>query len=126
METAGLANYNNFAALGDLKLQAKQSPDAAIKEVAKQFESIFVNMMMKSMRDALPQDGMFNTDQMKTYQGMFDQQLSLDMSNRGGIGLAEVIERQLSKTAGLNQYEDQSKLNTSLHKNNTQIEIEIK
>src|SRR5688572_11886464 len=90
--------YNNLSGLTDLKTQSHENPQEALKEVARQFESVFVTMMMKSMRDALPKDGLFSSSQMDTYQEMFDQQLSLDLSKEGGLGLASIIERQISRT----------------------------
>ena len=83
--------------LDKLRLQAKQAPDQALKEAAKQFESVFMNMMLKSMRDATPQDGMFDSEQTKMFTGMLDQQLAQSMASRG-VGLADVMVRQLSHT----------------------------
>lgn len=82
--------------LDKLKLQAKQSPDQALKAAAQQFESVFMNMMMKSMRDATPQDGMFDSEQTKTFTAMLDQQLAQSMATRG-IGLADAMVKQLSR-----------------------------
>lgn len=81
--------------LDRLKLQAKQSPDQALRMAAKQFETVFLNMMLKSMRDATPQEGVFDSEQTRMFTGMLDQQLAQSMSDRG-IGLAEVMVRQLS------------------------------
>jgi len=83
-------------ALSSLKQQAKASPKQALSAAAGQFEALFVQMMLKSMRDALPQDGMLSSETSKTYQGMFDQQIALQMSKSGGIGLAKVLEKQLA------------------------------
>jgi flagellar protein FlgJ len=83
-------------ALASLKQQAKTSPKSALSAAASQFEALFVQMLLKSMRDALPQDGMLSSDTSKTYQGMFDQQVAVQMSKSGGIGLAKVLEKQLS------------------------------
>lgn len=96
MNTIAPAVYNDLGALQNLKLQSRDDPDAALGEVASQFESVFVSMMLKSMRDTLPEDGLFSSSQMGTYQDMFDQQLALDLSRNNGIGLASVIEHQLS------------------------------
>jgi flagellar protein FlgJ len=82
--------------LNKLKLQAKQAPDQALKAAAKQFEAVFLNMMLKSMRDATPQDGEFDSEQTKMFTGMLDQQLAQSMSSRG-VGLAEVMVKQLSR-----------------------------
>jgi peptidoglycan hydrolase FlgJ len=88
--------YNDLSALTDLKTQSHVDPTAAVHEVAKQFESLFVTMMMKTMRESMPEDSLFNGAGMKNYQEMYDQQLALNLSNKGGLGLASVIERQLS------------------------------
>lgn len=82
--------------LNKLKLLAKQAPDQALKAAAKQFEAVFLNMMLKSMRDATPQDGEFDSEQTKMFTGMLDQQLAQSMSSRG-VGLAEVMVKQLSR-----------------------------
>jgi flagellar protein FlgJ len=88
--------YTDLSGLSALKLKSRDNPQEAVREVAQQFESVFVTMMMKAMRDTLPKDGMFASSQMDTYQSMMDQQLALDLSQGGGFGLAAVIERQLS------------------------------
>src|SRR6478609_8198678 len=81
--------------LGDLKQSAKAGSPDALKGAATQFESMFINMMMKSMRDATPQDGMLDSQETKTFTGMLDQQMSQKMAKRG-IGLADVLVRQLT------------------------------
>ena len=91
--------YNDLSGLNALKLRSRENPESALHEVAQQFESVFVTMMMKAMRDTLPKDGMFQSNSMETYQEMFDQQLALDLSRQNGLGLASVIERQLTAAA---------------------------
>ncbi|MBW8899964.1 MAG: rod-binding protein [Massilia sp.] len=81
--------------LGDLKQSAKSGSPEALKGAATQFESMFVNMMMKSMRDATPQDGMTDSQDTKTFTGMLDQQMSQKLAKRG-IGLADALVRQLT------------------------------
>jgi len=81
--------------LGDLKQSAKSGSPEALKGAATQFESMFVNMMMKSMRDATPQDGMMDSQDTKTFTGMLDQQMSQKLAKRG-IGLADALVRQLT------------------------------
>ncbi len=87
----------NSQSLDKLRAQARQSPDQALKAAAQQFEAVFLNMMLKSMREATPQDGMFDNEQTKMFTGMLDQQLAQDMSSRG-IGLADMMTRQLSRS----------------------------
>ena len=82
--------------LNSLKLAAKNNSPESVKQVATQFESMFVNMMLKSMRDASPQDGPFDSEQSRTFTTMLDQQLSQSIAARG-IGLADMLVKQLSK-----------------------------
>ena len=81
--------------LASLRSHAREAPGTAISEVAGQFESLFVQMMLKSMRDATVDGGLFDSTQLDTYQQMFDQQVSLELSQQGGIGLAEILVTQL-------------------------------
>lgn len=95
MSTATSAAYYDFQSLSSLRAQAVQAPDQALEEVAGQFESLFVQMMVKSMRDATIEGGLFNGNQMEVYQGMLDQQMSLHLSSQGAIGLADILKEQL-------------------------------
>ena len=83
--------------LNSLRSAATQNSPEAIKGASKQFEALFLNMMLKSMRDATPQDGMLDSQQTKMFTGMLDQQLSQNMAQRG-VGLADMLERQLSSS----------------------------
>jgi len=104
--------YTDFNGLAKLRTEAKQKTPEAIKEVAKQFESVFLGMVLKSMRAAkLTDGGIMDNDQSKFFQDMHDQQLSVQLSGDPGIGLAAVIEEQLSPkkynpvdTLGINEY----------------------
>ena len=85
--------YNDMGALADLRSRARANPNEAVEEVAQQFEALFIQMMLKSMRDAVEDGGLFGSDQLDTYQQMADQQTALDMAAKGGIGLAEALWR---------------------------------
>lgn len=85
--------------LEKLRADAGAAPEKAIRDAARQFETLFVNMLLKSMREAAPQDGPLDSEQTRMYTGMLDQQLAQAMSARG-IGLADVMVRQLSKGSG--------------------------
>jgi len=86
--------------VNQLKLDAKNASPEALRQAAQQFEAVFMNMLMKSMRESTPQDGMLDSDQTRMYTSMLDQQLSQRMASRG-IGLADVMVRQLSMTVGI-------------------------
>ncbi len=83
-------------ALSALRQEAKASPGKALTAASQQFEAVFLQMMLKAMRDATPQDGMLDSSATKMYTSMFDQQIAQTMAKRG-TGLAAVIERQLSR-----------------------------
>lgn len=82
-----------------LKQTARTDPNGAAKTVAKQFDAIFVNMMLKQMRDASPQNGPLDSSSSKMYTSMLDQQLAQQMSTRG-IGVADALMKQLLRNAG--------------------------
>ncbi|MDN3649226.1 flagellar assembly peptidoglycan hydrolase FlgJ [Reinekea marina] len=90
-------NYNDLQGLNTLKRGAQKDDPEALKAVAQQFESMFMNLIMKSMRDAtdvLASD-LESSYQTKFYRDMSDQQMALSMSRDGGFGLAEVLYEQL-------------------------------
>lgn len=88
--------YNDLNGLAKLKQGAREKSPEAVKEVAKQFESLFLNMVMKSMRQAKLAEGMLDSQQSEFYQEMYDQQMALQLSGKPGIGLADVIAKQLA------------------------------
>lgn len=81
----------------DLRAKFKQDPQAGIKETAKQFEGMFLQMVMKSMRDATPADGLFNSDATRFYNTVLDQQLAQQLGASGQVGFARQIEAQLGR-----------------------------
>jgi flagellar protein FlgJ len=93
--------YADPASLTALKRGAASQTPEAIRETAKQFESLFTTMMLKSMRDATPHDSLFGSDQQDFYQDMFDQQMAVQLSKGKGLGLADVLVRQLMQSAGV-------------------------
>src|SRR5450830_682051 len=97
-------NNNNAAydvkGMDGLRQSAKAQDPGALKEAATQFEAMFINMMMKTMRDATPQDGIMDSQQSKMYTSMLDQQTSQSLAKRG-TGLADALLRQLSASQPL-------------------------
>jgi flagellar protein FlgJ len=91
----------DFHGLNALRHSANQDSQnqQTLRQVAGQFESLFVTMMLKSMRQASLGEGIFDSSQSKMYQDMTDQQLASDLSAGGGLGLQDVILRQLGGQA---------------------------
>lgn len=87
--------YADFAGLTRLKAKSVADKDGSAAEVARQFESLLIGQMVKSMRQANLGEGILDSDQSLFYRDMFDQQLALHLAENGGIGLAEAIQRQL-------------------------------
>ncbi len=89
--------FTHMQGLSQLKLAAKNNEEASLQETAKQFESLFIQMMLKSMRDASLQSDLFGSDQMQFHMDMFDKQLSLELGARKSLGIAEMLVRQLGR-----------------------------
>ena len=83
-------------AVNELRADVKRTDKAGLEAAAKQFEALFMNMMLKSMREATSQDSLMDSDQSRLYTSMLDQQLSQSMASRG-IGLADMMARQLGR-----------------------------
>ena len=94
--TTGGALATDTRSLDALRAQAKKDPDKALKAAATQFEALFMQMLLKSMRDATPQFDPAASDAGRTYTAMLDQQLSSTLSGKG-LGLADVMMKQLSR-----------------------------
>ncbi|WP_100655852.1 flagellar assembly peptidoglycan hydrolase FlgJ [Alteromonas flava] len=104
-------NVHDMGSLNQLRSAANSNQEGALEEAAAQFEAIFINMLLKSMRKAqealADEDSPFNSQQVKFYRDMHDQQLATDLASSGTLGLADIIVRQLSNehllnNAGLN------------------------
>jgi peptidoglycan hydrolase FlgJ len=95
-DLSAVYQYADFKGLGDLRRMARQEAPEAADLAARQFEALFIQMMLKSMRDAMPIDGGQDGDQVQFYREMFDQQIALEMSRGEGIGLRESLLRELA------------------------------
>lgn len=95
--------YHDLQGLESVK---RMDRDQSVAEVARQFEALLLQSMVASMRaagDVLGEGGPFDSGEARFYRDMLDQQLTMDLSRRGGIGLAAVIQRQLDPTAALDE-----------------------
>jgi flagellar protein FlgJ len=87
------------ANMQSLKRIARDKSPEATKAAAQQFEALFLNAVMKTMRAANAQQGVPASDQERMFQSMLDQQFAQAIATRGSLGLAKVLEQQLSRPA---------------------------
>lgn len=93
-------SYHDIASMTALRARAEHDPNGSLREVAEQFESIFISMMLSTARESIVDGGLFNSGTLKTYQSMFDQEISVQLSKGGGLGLADLIVQQLGGEDG--------------------------
>jgi flagellar protein FlgJ len=94
-EMIGPKSSYDFAGLGELKAKAANdaNDDAAIKKASQQFEAMFLQMMMKSMRATVEKGGLFDSGASDTFEEMYDQQIVMALAERGSTGLAQMVEK---------------------------------
>ena len=97
--------YTDIQALGDLKRQARANDPAAMRETARQFETLFAKMMLKSMREASAGDELFDSQESQMYRGMFDDQMAFEVTKGRGLGVADLMVQQLMRTQVAQQAE---------------------
>src|SRR4051794_35670318 len=97
-----------------LRQSARQNSPDSLKAAAQQFEALFMNMIMKSMREATPKDELFDNEQSRMYTSMLDQQMSQKLAGRG-VGLADMLVRQLSANRNVQSLPGESGETTMPH-----------
>lgn len=93
-----VSSYHDLGALDDLRAVAQKDQGKALKQVASQFEAMFMQMLMKQMRQsnaAFETDSPLNNSKTQNYRDMYDNQMALDLSQTGSLGLADLIVSQL-------------------------------
>jgi len=98
VEALGGRAYTDIQGLGELKRLARENDPAAMRETARQFETVFAKMMLQSMREASMGDEIFDTQESQMYRGMFDDQLALELTRGKGLGVAEMMVQQLMRS----------------------------
>jgi flagellar protein FlgJ len=100
LTASSTAVYTDLRGLASLKKDARAQDPEAVRKVAQQFESIFAKMVLSSMRQASSSfgDSLFGSDQQQFYQGMFDDQLSVELTKGKGLGLADMLVQQLTRS----------------------------
>ena len=96
-QTSTARSYLDFAGLGELRGKAQKNDDQALRETAQQFEALFIQMMLKSMRDAnnVMKSDLVESQAAETFEGMYDKEMSVQMAKRNTMGLADMLVRQL-------------------------------
>ena len=88
----------DFGAYGALRAKAQRDQGAALTETAQQFEAMFLQLVMKSMRATVTKSDLMSSQAMDTYESLYDRELATVLARRGGIGLADMLTQQLDKT----------------------------
>ena len=96
----------DFQANAKLQSSLKNDPQASVKQAAQQFEGMLLQMMLKSMRDATPQDGVMDSDQTRFFTSIMDQQLAQNLSAEGKLGFAKLIEQQIGRNQASGSTDD--------------------
>lgn len=94
-------SYLDFNALTQLKGDAARDPSKAVRKTAEQFEAYFIQQMMKSMRDTIEKSDLVEGGNMEMYQDLMDKEVSLSIAKRGGMGLADMMERQMNQAQAM-------------------------
>lgn len=98
MTSAALTNVNDPAALASLRREARTHSPGALREAARQFESLFTRMLLKSMREASFGDALTGSDGEGFYRDLYDDQLAVELSKGTGLGLADMLVEQLTRS----------------------------
>jgi flagellar protein FlgJ len=93
--------YTDFGGIASLRREAGENPTAALEEVARQFEAMFLQEVLKQSRAGSLGDDLLGGDSLDRYTEMFHQQLALEMASGEGAGLREVLVRQLAAQPGV-------------------------
>ncbi len=97
MQAATPELYMNMQQFSKLKLAARQDSAEASRAVSQQFEGLFVQMMLKNMRSAAVMDKSQHSSYMDFYTEMYDKQLAMNLSQQGGIGIADMMQQQMQR-----------------------------
>jgi Rod binding domain-containing protein len=113
VSTTTAKSYLDFSGLGELRGKAQRKDDQALRETAQQFEALFIQMMLKSMREAnnVMKSDLVQSDAMETFEGMYDKEMSVQMSKRNTLGFADNLVRQVQQMQPLPSTAEMLKLN---------------
>jgi flagellar protein FlgJ len=89
--------YTDLQGLNALRAMARSDSPQAANAVAREFEAMFIQTMLKSMREAALTENPFESEQMRMYQDLFDKQIAMDLASRGELGMTDFIAKQLGE-----------------------------
>ena len=91
-------SYSDFGALGELRGRAQRNDKGALRESAEQFEALFIQMMLKSMREATEKEGLMTSDHEEAFQEMYDRELSVQLAKRNTLGVADMLVKSIDRS----------------------------
>lgn len=98
--TASASLYTDFQGLGNLQGKAKEDAAAALDKASEQFEAVFTQMMLKSMREASMDNPLFDSNAMDTFEELHDKQLANNLADENSLGIADMLKKELGSHAG--------------------------
>jgi len=97
VNNAAPRTYLDFQGLGELKGRAARDSKGALRETAQQFEAMFLQMMLKSMRESIDKSDLLKSDHLDTFEAMFDREVAMSMAKRNTLGLADMLVQTQSR-----------------------------
>ena len=97
LNNSTLQSSIDFAGMASLRGQAQQKTDKATRETATQFEAMFINEMLKSMRQTIEKSDLSGSDAEDTFQEMYDRELSQNLAKRNTLGVADMLVKHLDR-----------------------------
>lgn len=91
------SGYHDFGGLAGLRGEAAQGSDGALHETAKQFETYFIQQVMKTMRDSIEKSELTDNPDADMFQDLMDKEVAAKMAERGSLGLARMIEQTMAQ-----------------------------
>lgn len=97
LNNATLQSSVDFAGMASLRGQAQQKTEKATRETATQFESMFINEMLKSMRQTIEKSDLNGSEAEDTFTEMYDRELSQQLAKRNTLGVADMLVKHLDR-----------------------------
>ncbi len=100
LDNLGMASPQSaldFAGIGALRGKAQQRADKATRETATQFEAMFIQEMLKSMRATVEKNDLLSSDAADTFEQMYDRELSVQLAKRNTLGIADVVVKAVER-----------------------------